>query len=98
MQVGQVTYDIIKILFSSTGFLGRGTVCYLVRRDGELYVIKDHWVQNDLKQNQNILQEINMMKLVQGIDGVPTLIDFWVVGVSPGVPDVTQRYRQEKWW
>ena len=98
IQVGQVTYDIIKILFSSTGFLSWGTVCYLVRRDGELYVIKDHWVQNDLKQNQNILQEINMMKLVQGIDGVPTLIDFWVVGVSPGVPDVTQRYRQEKWW
>ena len=98
IQVGQVTYDIIKVLFSSTGFLGWGTVCYLIRRDGEFYIIKDHWVQNDLKQNQNILQEINMMKLIQGIDGVPTLVDFWVVEVSPSVPDVMQHYRQEKWW
>ena len=80
------------------GFLGRGMVCYLVRRDGEFYVIKDHWVQNDLKQNQNILQEINMMKLAQGINDVPTLVNFWVVEISPGVPDVMQRYRQEKWW
>ena len=98
IQVGQVTYDIIKVLFSSTGFLGRGTICYLVRRGGEFYVIKDHWVQNDLKQNQSPLQEINMMKLIQGIDGVPTLVDYWVVEVLPGVPDVTQRYREEKWW
>ena len=98
IQVGEIIYDIMDILFSSTGFLGRGTVCYLVRRDREFYVIKDHWVQNELKRYQNPLQEVNMMKLVQGIDGVPVLVDFWMVEVLPGVPDVTQRYRQEKWW
>ena len=98
IQVGETIYDIMAILFSSTGFLGRGMVCYLVRRDGEFYVIKDHWVQNELKRYQNPLQEVNMMKLVQGIDSVPVLVDFWMVEVLPGVPDVTQRYRQEKWW
>ena len=98
IQVGEIIYDIMDILFSSTGFLGRGTVCYLVRHDGEFYVIKDHWVQNKLKHYQNPLQEVNMMKLVQGIDGVPVLVDFWIVEVLPGVPDVTQCYRQEKWW
>ena len=80
------------------GLLGRGTLFYLICHDGEFYVIKNHWVQNDLKQNQNILQEINMMKLVQGIDGIPTLVDFWVVKISPSVPDVMQHYHQEKWW
>ena len=98
IQVGQIIYDIVEVLFSSTGFLGQGTVCYLVCHGRELYVIKDHWVQNDIKQYQSPLQEVNRMKLIQGIDGVPTLIDFWVVEVLPSVPDVTQHYRQEKWW
>ena len=40
IQVGQVIYDIMKVLFSSTGFLGWGTVCYLVHRDGELYTAR----------------------------------------------------------
>ena len=39
-----------------------------------------------------------MMKLVQGIEGVPTLVDFWIVEVVPGVVDTTQCYREEKWW
>ena len=98
IQVGQIIYDIVEVLFSSTGFLGQGMVCYLVRHDGELYIIKDHWVQNNIKQYQSPLQEVNMMKLIQGIDGVPTLIDFWVVEVLPSVLDVTQCYCQEKWW
>ena len=36
IQVGQVTYDIIKVLFSSMGLLGRGTLFYLICHDGEL--------------------------------------------------------------
>ena len=62
---------------------------YLARRGEELYIIKDHWVENPL-------QEARMMKQLKGIRGVPNLVDSWVVEVRPGVVDVTSRYRPEE--
>ncbi|KAI5996036.1 hypothetical protein F5J12DRAFT_785519 [Pisolithus orientalis] len=59
------------------GFLGRGTVCYLACYNGEYYVIKDCWVE-ELEQ-RTALHEVNMMKLVQDINGVPKLQHYWVV-------------------
>ncbi|KAG0692320.1 hypothetical protein DFH29DRAFT_1008890 [Suillus ampliporus] len=44
IQVNKNTYDILKIIFSSHGLIGRGTICYLARRDNQEYIIKDHWV------------------------------------------------------
>ena len=44
MLIGDDLYEIIDILFSSPGFLGRGRVCYLTWRNNVLYIIKDHWV------------------------------------------------------
>ena len=82
-------YEVLGILFSSTGFLGRGTVCYLVRRNGIIYVIKDHWVAGDP------LHEANMLMRVQGIKGVPSLIDYWQVEVVEDVIEKTDRYREE---
>ena len=88
IQVRDVIYEILEVLFSSGGFLGRGTVIYLARRDGKLYIIKDHWVENPS-------QEAEMMKLVQGTPGVPTLIDSWEVEIEPNIVDTTSRYRTE---
>ena len=79
-------YEILGILFSSTGFIGRGTICYLVRRNGKIYVIKDHWVAGDP------LHEVNMLIRVQGIKGVPRLIDYWQVEVMDDVVEKTERY------
>ncbi|KAG9312841.1 hypothetical protein JVU11DRAFT_6270 [Chiua virens] len=53
IRVDDVWYEIINILFSSMGFVGRGTVCYLARLDGVYFVIKDHWVW-DLDQSGGI--------------------------------------------
>jgi len=89
IRVRSVIYEILEVLFSSAGFLGRGTVIYLARREGRLYIIKDHWVENPS-------QEASMMKLMEGTRGVPRLIDHWVVEVSPGVVDITSRYRSER--
>ena len=75
-------------VISSGGFLGRGMVIYLARRDGELYIIKDHWVENPS-------QEAEMMKLIQGTPGVPTLINSWEVEIEPNIVDTTLRYRTE---
>ena len=53
-----------------------------------MYIIKDHWVENPL-------QEADMMKLVMGMPGVPTLIDSWEVEIEPNIVNTTSRYRTE---
>jgi len=82
-------YKILEVLFSSGRFLGRGTVIYLVEREGKQYIIKDHWVEN-------LQQEAAMMTLVEGIRGVPELVDSWMVEIRPGIVDVTSQYRLEE--
>ncbi|KAF8432136.1 hypothetical protein L210DRAFT_3650633 [Boletus edulis BED1] len=100
IRVGDIYYEIIDILFSSTGFIGRGTICYLARYEGVYYVIKDHWVR-DLDQDGicdlMMIHEARMMEYVKDIDGVPKLHGAWVVEAEEGVPDSTSRYREEKY-
>ena len=93
IQVNKTVYELVDILFSSTGFLGRGTVCYLACYKGVFYVIKDHWVEHS--DERPILHEVRMMQLMEGVDGVPKLHDYWVVEVAPGVVDKTERYCEE---
>ncbi|KAI6019932.1 hypothetical protein F5J12DRAFT_780977 [Pisolithus orientalis] len=88
IQVNKTFYEVFNVLFLSTGFLGRGTVCYLACYNGEYYVIKDYWVEES--ERRTALHEVNMMKLVQDIDGVPKLQHYWVVEVKPGIVDKTE--------
>ncbi|KAI5999845.1 hypothetical protein F5J12DRAFT_784609 [Pisolithus orientalis] len=95
IQVNKTFYEVLDVLFSSTGFLGRGTVCYLACYNGEYYIIKDYWVE-ELEQ-RTALHKVNMMKLVQDIDGVPKLQHYWVIKVKLGIVDKTEQYHDEKW-
>ena len=36
------------------------------------------------------------MTRVEGIRGIPQLVDSWVVEIRPGVVDITSRYRSEE--
>ncbi|KAG1796319.1 uncharacterized protein HD556DRAFT_1441626 [Suillus plorans] len=72
------------------GLVGRGTVCYLVSLDKEEYIIKDHWVQGG---EEKVLNEINMLKAMSGVPGVPKLVDYWKVERSDDVVDQTWHYR-----
>ncbi|KAG1813981.1 uncharacterized protein BJ212DRAFT_1482330 [Suillus subaureus] len=74
IQVNNNKYDILKVMFSSTSLVGRGTVCYQARRtsDGQGFVIKDHWVLWDV-DDVDVLNEIMMMKAMDDIPGVPKL-------------------------
>ncbi|KAG1849012.1 hypothetical protein F4604DRAFT_1935094 [Suillus subluteus] len=83
-------YTILKILFTTKGLVGCGTVCYLVSLDGEEYIIKDHWVQGG---EEKVLNEINMLKAMSGIPGVPELVDDWLVERSDNTVDQMQDYR-----
>ncbi|KAG1865731.1 hypothetical protein C8R48DRAFT_772729 [Suillus tomentosus] len=92
--VGQKVYTIRRIIFASRGLVGRGTVCYLATLDDEDYIIKDHWVVG--KDDNVVLNEIKMLELMDGLPGVPKLVDHWVVEQSDGDPDVTRKYRQKE--
>ncbi|KAI6002562.1 hypothetical protein F5J12DRAFT_783738 [Pisolithus orientalis] len=95
IQVNKTFYEVLDVLFLSTGFLGRGTVCYLACYNGEYYIIKDYWVEES--EQRTALHKVNMMKLVQDIDRVPKLQHYWVIEVEPGIVNETEWYCDEKW-
>ncbi|KAG1895577.1 uncharacterized protein F5891DRAFT_1194099 [Suillus fuscotomentosus] len=92
IQVNENTYNILDLIFSTQGLVGRGTVCYLARKDEEEYIVKDHWV---LGSKSEVLNEIRMMEKMDGIRGVPRLVEYWLVEMEPGEVDETVKYRQK---
>ncbi|KAG2746668.1 hypothetical protein P692DRAFT_201806973 [Suillus brevipes Sb2] len=90
--IGQITvneniYDLLKVIFCNQGLVGRGTVCYLARREGEEFIIKDHWVKGD---KSVVLNEVEMLKALKDIPGVPQYVEHCLVEVEPGKVDDTQ--------
>ncbi|KAG2080125.1 uncharacterized protein F5147DRAFT_784509 [Suillus discolor] len=81
--VNDHAYDILELIFSSQGLVGRGTVCYLARRDDKEYIIKDHWV---LGGKDVVLNEVKMLREMQGVCGVPELVEYWLVEIAPNEP------------
>ena len=101
---GSDILNIISLLSSSSGFIGRGTVCWHVRpvdtgpgeaNEGKLdnndYVLKDNWVDEEL-----IDHEIDILSHIAGIKGVPVLVKSWTVQYK-GEDDTTLRYRPAAW-
>jgi hypothetical protein len=90
IRVNHHYYDILEVMFSSQGLVGRGTVCYLTRRGEEEYIIKDHWV---LGSKEDVLNEVIMLNEMKGVRGVPELVEHWLVEIRPGEVDETEKYR-----
>lgn len=88
--VNDHTYDILELIFSSQGLIGRGTVCYLARRNGKKYIIKDHWV---LGGKDVALNEVKMLGEMRGVHGMPELVEYWLVEIAPNEVDETMNYR-----
>jgi hypothetical protein len=102
MKVNEHEYNLLKVLFSGQGLVGCRTVCYLARRDGEEYIIKDHWVKNsrngevDVQEKMDIvMNEVDMLEAMKDVPGVPKLVEFWLIEVMPNQLDDTQLYRQK---
>ncbi|KAG1867002.1 hypothetical protein C8R48DRAFT_772192 [Suillus tomentosus] len=92
IQVNDNWYDILEVIFSSHGLVGRGTVCYLARKDDQEYIIKDHWVLGNA-DDEDTLNEVVMLKKMQGVRGVPELVEYSKVKLSTGEVDNTKIYR-----
>jgi hypothetical protein len=82
-------YNILEVIFSSQGLVGCSTVCYLARRDDEEYIIKDHWV---LGSKDAVLNEVEMLQDMQGVHGVPELVEYWLVEIAPNEVDEMMDY------
>lgn len=87
-------YIIKRIIFATQGLVGRGSICYLVSLDDEDYIVKDHWVLG--KHDDIILNEIEMLRLMHGVPGIPELVDYSLVTTSEGEIDNTQNYRKQE--
>ncbi|KAG1855878.1 hypothetical protein C8R48DRAFT_776246 [Suillus tomentosus] len=81
-----------EVLSDSLSCVGRGTVCYLARKDEEEYIVKDHWV---LGSKSEVLNKICMMEKMDGICGVPRLVEYWLVEMEPGEVDKIVKYFQK---
>lgn len=85
-------YQVVCTLFTSQVLRGRGTVCWLAKKDGQVVVIKDTWVDKDRQwEEASFLEECKG----KGIDGVPTVIDKEDVLID-GKPDSTLARRDPK--
>ena len=94
IHVGNKMYTIKKILFASQGLIGHGNICYLASWKEEDYIVKDHWVLG--KWDNIILNEIKMLKAMQGVPSVPELVEYWLVKTSDGDVDNTQCYHRKE--
>ncbi|KAG1722132.1 uncharacterized protein EDB91DRAFT_1256195 [Suillus paluster] len=92
LPIEEVPKDPLYLIFSTQGLIGHGTTCYLVRKDEEEYIIKDHWV---LGGKSEVLNEICMMEKMDGICGVPCLVEYWLVEMEPSEVDETVKYHQK---
>ncbi|KAG1768238.1 hypothetical protein EV702DRAFT_1050050 [Suillus placidus] len=92
--VSDHTYDILELIFSSQGLVGRSTVCYLARRLEEEYIIKDNWVLGD---KEVALNEVVMLQAMQGVHSVPQLVEYWLVETKAQEVDETMNYCGKIW-
>jgi serine/threonine protein kinase len=89
IQCSGIKYDVVGLIFRSQTLRGRATQCWHVQKDGKKYVIKDSWCQKTRNFN-----EIDRLKDIREVQGVPTLIGGEDVRISPGVVDSTNLIRK----
>jgi hypothetical protein len=95
IRVNDNTYKILEVIFSTHGLVGQGTVCYLTKKNGEEYIVKDHWILRNI-DDIDVLNEITMIEKMKGVPGVSVLVEYcWVVSLSDNI-DKTRKYHYKE--
>jgi hypothetical protein len=81
-------YSVVEKIFSSETLRGRATQCWRVRKDVKDYVLKDSWIHNG-----RTASEIETLKLIFDVEGVPKLIAGEEVKLPNGKVDSTNLRR-----
>lgn len=103
VEINGINYDIVSILWTSNGFIGRCTNAFHVRPQGAPppivngrldeydFVVKDSWLDERLAGHEERIYEH-----ISGVEGVPTLLKTWTVQ-NAGDDDTTVRHRPSNW-
>ena len=84
-------FQVVEPIYSLDSFLGRGTHVWLVTKDGNRYIIKDSWIQEDRVTSEVVfLQKMAAHPEIHGC--VPELICGGDVVIN-GLKDSTSVYR-----
>ncbi|KLO14985.1 hypothetical protein SCHPADRAFT_825534 [Schizopora paradoxa] len=88
--VGENWYEILDVIYVEGALRGRGTVVYQVQKDGQLYVVKDSWVDTSRED-----REPQILKSLEGLDHIPEVVEDYAV-LYNGVPDTTRLFRESE--
>lgn len=103
VEIDGIHYNIISVLWTSNGFIGRCTNAFHVRPKGvplhivngrldeHDYVVKDSWLDEGLAGHEE-----RIFHHISGVKGVPTLVKAWTVQ-NAGDDDSTLRHRPSRW-
>jgi hypothetical protein len=84
-------YNVVYLIYSLQSMIGRGTTVWLVKRNGEYYILKDSWIQDS-----RVESEISFLKKLKDDpklkNHVPDLIEGEDIRID-GAVDSTGRYR-----
>ena len=72
-----VVYRVIKCIYAVQSLVGRATHVFLVKSDGQLFILKDSWIEQSRKSDEK-----RHLKRIQGVRGVPVLHQGWDVKIS----------------
>ncbi|KLO15184.1 hypothetical protein SCHPADRAFT_825139 [Schizopora paradoxa] len=88
--VGDNWYEILDVIYVEGALRGRGTVVYQVQKDGELYVVKDSWVDTSRED-----REPQILQSLADLEHIPKVVENYAV-IYNGEPDTTSYFRQSE--
>jgi hypothetical protein len=75
VKINGKAYVIEELIASSDNVRGRATSCWKIGRDGKTFVLKDAWFKLGREGKVN---EAEILRIIQGIEGVPELVEYEV--------------------
>ena len=72
-----VIYRVIKWIYAVQSLVSRATYVFLVKSEGQLFILKDSWIEQSHKSDEK-----RHLKRIQGVQGVPVLHQGWDVKFS----------------
>ena len=88
IRVSGEVYTVVRKIFSAPTLRGRATQCWHVQKDGKDYAIKDGWISSGRTHS-----EVDILRQILGVEGVPALIAGEDVQLPNGSTDSTTPFR-----
>ena len=91
VKVKRTTYNIVRVLHLEKTIRGRATVCLEVTHRGKTYALKNSW-----RDNAYLHKETEIMRCLEGVEGVSQLVKFELLTTRNGVKYTTKTIGLDK--